>query len=299
MKAKKTVSIVIPNYNGELLLKKNMPSVIKALNSKKNNIIEVIVVDDGSSDGSVELLKKEFKGVTLIKQKENRGFPYTVNNGVRFSKGELVVLLNTDVIPSKNFVYPCLKHFNDDSVFAISFAEDKYGWAKGSFKNGFFEHEVGGRSKKAHHTFWVSGGTGIFRKSMWKELKGFDIELMSPFYWEDVDVSYRAMKRGWKLLWEPKSKVVHEHEGTIGKISGGYKGRVQERNQLLFMWKNFTSKRYIRENIIGIVKRTLRHPGYLRVVIMALLKLPVVLKKRKVEKKDSKVSDESIFAMFK
>lgn len=294
----KKVSIIIPNHNGEKLLERNLPHVLNAQKNKENNIIEIIVVDDASPDGSVNLLKKKFPEVKVIKHKINRGFSSSVNTGARTSTGDLLVLLNTDVIPEKDFLASVLPLFKDDGVFAISFSEKGYSWAKGKFENGFVEHGLGTKTKKVHDTFWVSGGSGIFRRDYWMTLGGMDEKLFSPFYWEDLDLGYRALKRGYKLLWDPDSRVLHKHESTIGLLPKRYVERIRERNQLIFIWKNITSPILIRKHIIGLLKRVIRHPGYIKIVIMALFKIRQTLKARKKEKKACKVSDEAIFARF-
>ncbi len=209
------ISIVIPNWNGRELLEKNLPEVIKACENKKNRIREIIVVDDASTDRGVELIKEKFPKVRLIKHRINRGFSATVNTGARSSKGDLIALLNTDVSPRKDFLEKITPHFKNKSVFGVSLHEEDYGWARGYFKEGFIVHEPGPESKKAHPTFWVSGGSGVFRRSIWMKLKGLDEKLLSPFYWEDLDISYRALKRGYQLWWEPKARVVHEHEAIM------------------------------------------------------------------------------------
>lgn len=292
------VSVVIPNFNGEELLKKNLPSVLKAKDNPLNEIIEVIVVDDGSVDESVFLIKNNFPEVKLIKHKINRGFSASVNTGVRTAKGDLVVLMNTDVIPSQDFLVAVFSHFKDEKVFAVSLHEKGYAWARGIFKDGYIEIAPGEETIQAHLSFWVSGGSGVFRRSYWMKLGGMDEMLLSPFYWEDVDLCYRAMKRGWSLLWEPNAKVVHEHEATTSKIPQDYKRRIQERNQLILVWKNLTSTRLFRKHILGLVKRISRHPGYLRIVIMALMKIRGVIKARAREIKEGEISDEAIFAKF-
>jgi GT2 family glycosyltransferase len=215
------------------------------------------------------------------------------------AKGDLIALLNTDVIPNKDFLTPTLHHFKNDKVFAVSFHEKGYGWARGFFSDGFINHEMGKESKNTHDTFWVSGGSGIFRRSMWMKLGGMDEKLLSPFYWEDIDLSYRAVKRGWQLLWEPKAKVNHEHESTMRKFDQGYKRRIQERNQLIVIWKNITSPQLFKKHLTGLWKRIGKHPGYLRIVFAAFIKLKAIRKARKKEIKEGKVSDEAIFGKFK
>jgi len=92
--------------------------------------------------------------------------------------------------------------------------------------------------------------------------------------------------------------VFHKHETTIGKLPKNKVLRIRERNHLLFIWKNLTSPNLFRKHIRGLLKRLTRHPGYLRVLIAALLKLPKVKRARSKEEKETKVSDEAIFASF-
>ena len=293
------ISIIIPWYNTESLVDIHLSKVVEASKNPKNNIKEIIVVDDASKDKSVEFIKQKFPIIRLIRHKKNRGFSSTVNTGVRMAKGELVCLLNSDVSPETNFLEKIASDFGDDNVFGVSLNEiGVFGWAKGGFKDGFIVHAPGGKSELVHNTFWVSGGTGVYRRKTWIKIGGMDEKLFTPFYWEDLDLSYRAMKRGYILLWEPDAKVTHNHETTIGKISKSKVLAIQERNHLLFMWKNVTSKRLFGKHITGLLGRIAMHPGYLKIVFLALLKLSDIVKLRSKEVRESKVSDEAILARF-
>lgn len=294
-----TASIVIPNYNGEKLLEQNLPGVIAAFNYKPNRIKEVIVIDDGSKDASVKVIHEKFPEVRLIKHRVNRGFSAAVNTGARMAYGSLIVLLNSDVYPENNFLEHIFSHFEKNETFAVSFHEVGYGWAKGVFRNGFIEHEPGQEGQEPHITFWVNGGTGIFRRTIWMKLGGMDEKLFSPAYWEDLDLSYRAAKRGYGLFWEPKAKVYHQHEATLSLLPLGFINRVRERNQLLFIWKNLTSTALFRKHLIGLFKRIITHPGYLLIFLSAIGFLGKVLRTRRIEIKEAKISDEAIFNRFK
>jgi len=293
-----SVSVVIPNLNGEKLLEKNLPFLLKAKKNPENNIFEIIVVDDGSWDGSVKLLTKGFPEIKLIKHKINRGFSASVNTGTRMAKGELILLLNTDVRPDENFLEPVFKHFEDPKVFAVSLHEKGFAWAKGNFSAGYIELAMGEEGTSPHKSFYVSGGSGIFRRNIWMELGGMDEKLLSPFYWEDIDICYRAEKRGYINLWEPESHVTHNHESTISRFPKAYVQRVRERNQLLVIWKNIQSPTLTRHHIIGLIRRLVRHPGYVRVFLMALGRLGIALKQRKKEAKSSIISDEAVFMQY-
>lgn len=298
MHQKYQVSVIIPNFNGEELLAKNLPVVLEAKKENNNHISEIIVVDDGSWDKSVKYIKENFPLVKLVKHKVNRGFSAAVNTGVRSSTGNLILLLNSDVIPHKDFLEDAIKDFDDDKVFAVSLHEKGFGYAKVKFSNGYIELAGGEETDKIHKSFYVSGGSGLFRRSIWIELGGMDEKLLSPFYWEDVDICYRALKRGYINLWEPKSFVIHKHESTISKLSKGYVQAIRERNQLLIIWKNIQSPSLFKKHIAALFLRMIKHPGYMKIVLMAVVKLGVILKERHKEIKESKISDETVFSRF-
>jgi len=293
------VSIVIPNYNGENLLKTNLPLVLKAKDFSANKIEEVIVVDDGSKDKSLELLKKNFHWVKIIKHKVHRGLSAAVNTGVRAAKGNLICLLNSDVVPEINFLESVFPHFSKTKVFAVSSNEiGNSGWTRGLFVDGFVEYVSGQKPSVSHDTFWVGGSGGIFRRDVWMELGGMDEKLLSPFYWEDIDLCYRALKRGYRLIWDSDAKVTHIQGTAINQLPQKYAQRIMERNQLLFIWKNITSANLFRKHLFGLVKRSIKHPGYIRIVLMALKRITLLMRERNKEVKEARVSDESIFSRF-
>jgi GT2 family glycosyltransferase len=292
------VSVVMPNLNCEKLLEKNLPKLIAAKDYAQNGIIEIIVVDDGSWDGSVSFLKKNYPNIRLIKHTTNRGFSAAVNTGVRAAKGDYIFLINTDVVPSTSCLIKVLPIFNDETVFAVSLHEKGFGYAKGTYVDGYIQLAMGEEGNKRHSSFYVSGGSGVFRRNIWVELGGMDERLFSPFYWEDIDLCYRAAKRGYKLLWEPEAIVEHNHESTISRFPKDYVARVRERNQLLMLWKNITSPNLTKKHVVGLIVRTVKHPGYIRIVLMALGRIGITIQKRKKEKKESKVSDEVIFSRY-
>ncbi len=240
------ISIVIPNFNGEKLLEKNLPKVIEAIKNYKGGKAEIIVVDDASTDESKAYLRAQ-KEIIFLENEKNFGFSSTVNNGVKKASGEIIILLNTDIAPEKDFLEPLLKHFQDEKVFAVgcmdkSIEGDKTvlrGRGLGEWKRGFLVHRRGEVDRT--NTLWVSGGSGAFRKSIWEKFGGLN-ELYNPFYYEDIDLSYRALKSGYKVLFEPKSTVVHFHEeGAIkSKFTSSQIKKIAYRNQFIFVWENAT-----------------------------------------------------------
>jgi len=251
-----SISIVIPNYNGEELLKKNLPKVFDMISSYKDGDFEIIVTDDCSIDNSLivlNALKSKMSSIykninfKIVRNEKNLGFSSNVNKGIKEAKGEIVILLNSDVIPEKGSLNPLLKHFEDPEVFAVGSMDKSIESGKvvlrgrgiGKWQRGFLVHSRGEVNKLS--TLWVSCGSGAFRKSIWDKLGGLDT-LYNPFYWEDIDLSYRALKSGYKILFEPKSIVLHEHEK--GAIKSSYTSsqvkRIAYRNQFIFVWKNTT-----------------------------------------------------------
>lgn len=293
------VSIIIPWYNAESLVMKNLPKVLSAFKNLGNKVHEVIVVDDASSDKSNALIRNNFPEIKLIRHKVKRGLIATINTGVRSAKGELVCLLGSDSAPENDFLKDVFSHFKNPRTFAVSLnGGGVFGWDRGYFKNGFIVRESGQKSAKAHSTFWVSSAGGVFRRKTWMLLGGMDEKLFSPFCLEDLDISYRAMKQGFVLVWDPKVKIVSKQEKVAGQYSKNQIQRIGERNELIFMWKNITSRRLFGRHLAGLLKRVLRRPGYGLIIIMSLMKIGGIAKARVKEIKVSKVSDEAVLARF-
>jgi GT2 family glycosyltransferase len=245
-----SISIIIPNYNGEELLKKNLPIVFESLSGILMQDSEVIVVDDLSSDKSLDVLdqfQEKYNNLKIIRNDKNFGFSSTVNKGVAHAKGDIIILLNTDVSPQKDFIFPLIGHFKDDKVFAVGCLDKSIegekivlrGRGLGKWERGFLVHRRGEIDKT--NTLWVSAGSGAFRKEIWDKLGGLN-ELYNPFYWEDIDLSYRALKSGFKIIFEAKSIVTHEHsKGAIKtKYSSSWVKTIAYRNQFIFVWENAT-----------------------------------------------------------
>lgn len=245
------ISVIIPNYNGEKILTKNLAGILDSVRDLKEDV-EMIISDDASTDLSTKVIsdfieqnKNSEIEIKLIENQVNKGFSSNVNRGVGIARGDILVLLNTDVITSKNFLDPILPYFNDEKVFGVGCMDESVegekivsrGRGKGFWKRGFLIHSAAPIDGK--DTLWVAGGSGVFRKSVWSKLGGLD-ELYNPFYWEDIDISYRARKSGYKTFFEKNSKVRHEHEkGAIKtKFRNDEVKKIAYRNQFIFAWKN-------------------------------------------------------------
>lgn len=290
-----SVSVVIPNWNGAVKLKNNLPEVLKL-----KNVREVVVCDDASTDNSVEMLKRDFPEVSLVRRDKNGGFSSNVNFGVKKAKGDLVFLLNTDAVPESDCLKYVLEHFENEAVFSVG-CNVGGGWSWAKWKKGWFWHKQVGvdSDTEAHQTLWASGGSGIFRRDLWKVFGGLD-ELMNPFYVEDVDLGYRATKRGYVNIFEPKAKVSHYKEkGVIEEnFSKSKVANVTEKNTLILIWKNITDRGMVLSHIWWLGWRLVRHPKYWKIFLMALGVLPQILAKRKIESVEAKLGDKQIFEKF-
>lgn len=246
-----SVSVVIPNYNGQHLLAKNLPAVFAALTAGD----EVVIIDDASTDDSWRWLNKVHASngtsLSLLKNDRNLRFAATCNRGVTAATHDLIFLLNSDVSPHADVLTYLVPHFDDTSVFAVGCLEQEQkngqrvqgGKNKLWFERGMFVHSRADNFNSGL-TAWVSGGSGMFHKPKWVQLGGFD-EAYAPAYWEDVDLSFRARAYGWKILFESKAIVDHNHESTNQDVFGQQKiARMSWKNGQKFVWKNgmFTQK---------------------------------------------------------
>jgi GT2 family glycosyltransferase/glycosyltransferase involved in cell wall biosynthesis len=243
----KAASLVIPNWNGKDLLERFLPSWTAAMAACPGS--EIVIVDNGSSDGSAEWIRENYSDVRVVALPENLGFGGGSNAGFRAAKNDIVVLLNSDMRAEPDFLAPLLAGFTDETVFAVScqiFLGDRSkrreetGLTEGWWQDGGLR--VGHREDAAvdclFPCFYGGGGSCAFDRWKFLELSGFD-ELLAPFYLEDTDLGFLAWKRGWKVMYQPASVVHHEHRGTIGKrFSADYIESILRKNFLLFCWKN-------------------------------------------------------------
>ena len=299
------ISFIIPNFNGKKLLEKNLPKILLAADYWSGKY-EIIVVDDASKDDSVDFLKKTYPQVKLIIHKSNQKFAVSCNDGVDKAKGEIVILLNSDVIPYKDFIKPLLVNFRQKNVFAAGCKEEAQindkkvfsGRALGAFKRGFLVHRRAKNQDKKNTL--AATGSAAYRKSIWEKLGGLD-SLYKPAYMEDIDISYRALKAGYKILFEPQSKVFHQHETTNIKAMGKKGIKLAAlKNQFIFVWKNITDKELLMSHFIWLpyhlIVDTIRTKGLFALAfVKAIVQLPKVLKSRQKAKKLFKLSDKEIF----
>ncbi len=237
------VSIVIPNYNGKHFLE----DCLKAVFAQDIQDQEVIVVDNGSTDGSLEYLKT-FPGVRVIVLDKNYGFCRAVNEGIKAAESEYVILLNNDTEVDQRFAAELLGAIKEDEkIFSCSSkmiqfhnrqlmddAGDYYcalGWAFGRGKGDYVE-----KYQDSKDVFAACAGAAIYRKKMLESLGYFDEKHFA--YLEDIDIGYRARIHGYRNVFAPKAIVYHVGSGFSGSTHNAFKVKLSSRNNVYLAYKN-------------------------------------------------------------
>lgn len=321
-----TVDIVIPSFNGRELLAANLPFLVDAL--KTFNIeepgkspIRIIVVDDGSHDETAAFLTENFPFITKVTRPKQSGFSIAVNEGIAKGNGRFILCLNNDIQVTPDFLVPLLELFQDNTVFAVTsrlLIPNEEGDEPNSIKNEsghaiFFAncrlkqrripHEIMEKIAKPVPVSFAPGACVAYRRSTFEQLGGFD-PVFAPFYWEDVDLSYRALKRGYKILYQPASIVYHKHSATINRyFIKEFVDAIFWRNLLLLNWKNLTDPSMWVKHLLSLPIETLfaviggrRH--FLLGITNALSRIVTVAKARNREKKESVINDKELLEQF-
>lgn len=307
----KSVSVVIPNYNGRALLQENIPPLLAALR-RLDSAWEVIVVDDASGDDSAAFLRSTHPEVTLLVNAGNRGFAESVNRGIFAARHDVVVSLNSDVRVEEDIFPQLLARFDRTDIFAVapSMIDPRDGRNQASYRlipgvcwfidrcpQNFTQAELAGD----YPLFFASGGACCYDREKLVALGGFPT-IYAPFYIEDVDLSYQAWKRGWRCLLEPRATVWHYSSATIKKYVNYRKIRfITARNKHMFLWINITDRwlvaRYFLCLLPSLFWDLVKFRKYKFVgMFMALARLPEVLRERRRRKASAAVSDSAIIA---
>jgi GT2 family glycosyltransferase len=308
------VSIVIPTWNGRHLLEQFLPSVVEAARAyqwEREARVEIVIVDDGSTDGTPEWIGTNAPAfVEVVVKSGPEGFAPTANVGFRRARFPVIFLLNNDVAVERDVLFHLVPHFSDPDVFAVtcraldpSTRELAGGGKLGRFRRGFWrvhdDYDVvlgeEGAPVRSPGPFgaWLSlvasGGFAAFDAAKVRQLGGFD-ERLRPFYWEDVDLSLRAWRRGWQIRYEPRAVVYHEASRTIApRFSSSLIRRASERNRLLVHWKNLDEWDWLLEHVGVVALLALTIPvrwdwAFGAALGSALRELPEVWRERRRER---------------
>lgn len=302
------VSIIIVNWNGKEILKNCLDSILK----QSFNDYEVIVVDNGSVDNSVEFIPKYYPSFNVVALKENTGFTGGNIEGLKHAKGDFIVLLNNDAVLTPDWLSTMVSAIDSDcrigfcSSKIIIEGTNKIDSVGDMFTTAFTGVKLGEFRNADEFSIrkYVPGACAaalIFRKSMLDEIGFLDNDFFLNH--EDTDLSMRAWLAGWKCLFVPEAVVYHKVSASIGNLSDTsvyYFSRNNEwvwiKNTPLLLLIRYLPQRIIYEmssfGYFCILKRKWR--PFIKGKVAALLKLPLMLKKRKEIQKLIKLSNQEI-----
>ena len=220
------ISAVIPNWNGKTFLKECLDSLL----NQTFKDYELILVDNGSNDGSVEFIKNNYPMVKILAQPTNRGVAAGLNIGIRESKGKYIALFNNDIVVDRHWMskmYRILEENNDVGFCAskmlfyiqpdiINAAGDNFTNYGESINIGFKEKDCS-QYNISRYVFSACAGAAIYRRAMLEEIGLFDEDFITIY--EDIDLGFRAQWRGWKCFYVSEAAVYHHGSATIGYSS--------------------------------------------------------------------------------
>jgi GT2 family glycosyltransferase len=288
------VTVVIPNWNGRRWL----PDCLEALAAQEHAAHEVIVVDNGSTDGSIDYLQAEHPRVRLLDLGSNTGFAHAANRGLAAAQTELVALINTDVVLAADWLERLSRaSLADPQVAAVACkmlslddptevydAGDVLRRDGACEQRGRFMRDIG-QWDTAGEVFGACAGAALYRRSAVLSVGGFDERYFA--YLEDVDLALRLRLAGWSCRYEP-AVALHAGEGSSGELSGGHQFFVT-RNTVILVAKSFPLRwlPFVAYRQLGWTWHALREHrlgAHLRGLAAALPMLPGALRARRTER---------------
>jgi len=309
--ASRNASIVVLNWNGIDFLRELMPSLRVAVDQCLGDH-EVIVVDNGSEDGSVEWLEQEHAWAKVVALPENLHFIRGNAEGAKVATRDLIVYLNNDMRVEPQFLTELLRPFEDDPTGTLFASTSRIemqgervetGMARVFVKHGELRFvQVPGTTTKGQPVLWAGGGSSAFDRKKHDAIGGFE-RLYVPCYVEDVSLSWQAWRRGWRCEYAHESVVHHAHRGTSSKVFGREAlERLNWRNRELFFVRSVTDPVLVLTHALMLAWNTRKHAGQLGIPIahgvMALLatipRLPQALWHRQMSRRHYRRSDRAL-----
>jgi GT2 family glycosyltransferase len=288
------ISVVVLNFNGKHYLDRCLSS----LRDQTYEDLEIIVVDNSSSDGSVEYLRERFPWVRVVTNEANLGFAGGTNRGILQARGEYILTLNNDTWADISFVERLAKPMKADGAVGMCASKMLFPGGRinstgiclsrsgAAWDRGMFEEDRGQYDLEVD-VFGPCAGAALYRKEMLDEIGLFDEDFF--MFMEDVDLAFRGRLAGWKCLYVPEAWVCHIHGGTAGFGSdlSVYYGN---RNIIWYVLKDFPPKLLV-TSLPWIIGRNLAVIPYysvngkcstiLRSKIDALKLMPKFMRKRR------------------
>lgn len=304
--------IFVLNYNGRELLLECLPSIIEAAGNSPTPC-PVTVIDNSSTDDSTNILKHRFPNVRVL------SMPNCVlcsfNDAVGNSVADVVFLLNNDLKADKDFIAPLLKVFEEKEdaflvgpqVFTFDGKQYEGSLSKMWFRFGLFGAKTrfnGHENKIQNPGMTMQAGFGAYKRNVFLKLGGFD-DLYLPGTVEDSDICFRAWKAGYKVYYEPKSRMYHKGQATFKKTFGRSRLlAINQRNLYLFVWKNISDPVLWFWHLAWLLPRPLifllkGRVEFLWGFLWAFGRLPAAVQRRVALKTRIKRSDRDIFKISK
>jgi len=243
------VSVILLNWNGLHYLKDCLPTLLAQTYTE----FEIILADNGSTDGSVEWVKMNYPQVRLICNETNVGFCVANNRAIRASTGPFVVLLNNDTRVEPGWLAALVETAESDSTVGMCASKMLFADHPDMINStgisldpvGIAWDRGGGerddpQEQKPIEVFGPCGGAALYRRAMLDQIGLFDEDLVA--YLEDLDLAWRARLAGWRCLYVPSARVYHVHSGTWVKNSP-WKSRLLGRNKVWTIAKNYSTDR--------------------------------------------------------
>ena len=253
------LSIVILNWNGSRHLRRFLPSVLMYSNY---DWAEIVVADNYSNDDSCECVGQEFPGVKFLQLDQNYGFAEGYNRALKSNVAEYILLLNSDVEVTENWLEPMIEmmDFNpaiaacQPKIMQLDHPEKfEYAGASGGFIDHYgypfcrgrivnFQEQDHGQYDAPISVFWASGAALLVRGKYWHEFEGFDSDFWA--HMEEIDLCWRMKNRGYKVVVCPQSKVFHLGGGSLA-YGSPQKIYLNFRNNLFLLYKNLPQGKLI------------------------------------------------------
>lgn len=294
-------SLVVLTYEGWDVV----APCVRSLQAASGERDEIIVVDNGSTDGTVQNLRRDFPDVRVVALPENT-YIFGLNAGLAVARGRYVAFLNNDMTVDAGFVDACCAVLDDDpdAFAACPRILDGAGVEQGSRTRGYWRHGGLHYASLRHvdavtDCFFAVGGQSFFVRERLLEIGSID-ELLWPMYHEDVELSYRAWKRGWTVRYAPAGVAHHLGSVTSKKVFTAVELRSFVRqNEFLIVWKDVTDRWLLLQHLSFLVPRLLaavarRDAATLIGFRHAVQRLPAVRQARRDARRHARLSDREV-----
>jgi GT2 family glycosyltransferase len=245
MGSQSLVSVIIPNWNGA----SHLPTCLESLRRQTYPRVEIVIADNGSTDGSLELLAHDYPEAHTLALGENRGFTGACNAGIEICQGEFLALLNNDTEVSPQWLEKVVIAFQEHPEAGIVASKmllfdqrDTFHTAGDFYRvngipgnRGVWQKDMG-QYDREEYVFSACGGSAAYRRAMLDQVGMLDEAFF--FSCEDVDLAWRAQLAGWRCIYAPQAVVYHKLSATGGGVTASF---YDGRNCIYLLVKDYPS----------------------------------------------------------